>query len=158
VNQKQPGRPGARVLVATDFSEGAERALQTAIRFAKLLGAAIDLVHVYSIMPYVPDGGFPGTIPVPEPAPDLRPEVERQLTVLAARVREAGVECETAALVGDTVDEILTRASNDGAEIVVMGTHGRTGLKRVLLGSVSQKVLQRTNLPVLVVPVSERNR
>lgn len=144
--------------MATDFSEGAGRALETAIRFAKLLGAAIDLVHVYSMVPSVPDGGFPGTIPAPEPVLDVRAEIEAQLTALAARVREAGLECETAALVGDTADQILTRASNDGAEMIVMGTHGRTGLKRVLLGSVSQKVLRRTKLPVLVVPVSERNR
>lgn len=141
-----------RVLVATDFSAGADRALTFAIRYAKLLRAAIDLVHVYPIPASFVFSPVPGVMPMPTPAPEVLEGISDSLGVLAARVRESGIECQTGSVEGVPADEIVAQASRIGADLIVMGTHGGSGLRSVLLGSVAERVLHRAPCPVLVVP------
>jgi nucleotide-binding universal stress UspA family protein len=73
--------------------------------------------------------------------------------VLAAGVRESALECQTGTVEGIPGDEIVDYATKIGADLIVMGTHGRGGLRRVLLGSVAEKVLRAACCPVLVVPI-----
>ena len=141
-----------RVLVATDLSVGAERALTLAIRYAKLLRAAIDLVHVCPFPASFAFSLVPGVLPRPTTTPEALHDIDERLGVLAARVREAGIECQTVSVEGVAADEIVAQASKIGADLIVMGTHGRTGLRSVLLGSVAERVLHKTGCPVLVVP------
>jgi nucleotide-binding universal stress UspA family protein len=70
-------------------------------------------------------------------------------------VREPGVECQTKTVEGNPGDEIVDYAAKIGADLIVMGSHGHSGVRRLLLGSVAEKVLHRTPCPVLVVPVGE---
>jgi nucleotide-binding universal stress UspA family protein len=142
-----------RILVPTDFSEGATRALTLATKFAKLLRAAIDLLHVQAIPTFAPVPSVPGALPLPLPLPDAAQGIRESLNMLAAGVREAGLECQTGTVEGNPGDEIVGYAMKIGADLIVMGTHGRGGLSRVLLGSVAEKVLRGTCCPVLVVPV-----
>jgi universal stress protein A len=142
-----------RILVPTDFSDGSNRALTLAMKFAKLLRAAIDLLHVQPIPTFTPVPAVPGAVPLPPPVPEAAQGIQESLAVLAAGVREAGLECQTGTVEGNPGDEIVDYARKIGADLIVMGTHGRGGLRRVLLGSVAEKVLRAACCPVLVVPV-----
>ena len=144
--------PVRRLVVATDFSDTAERALAVGIRYAKLMGAALDLVHVY----FLPSPGvlspMPGVVPAPPPGPDELKTIEQRFAALGAKVREAGVQYLSTNLVGDPPDEINAYALRVGADLIVVGTHGRTGIRRAILGSVAELVVRRARCPVLVVP------
>jgi len=140
------------LVVATDFSDTAERALGVGIRFAKLMGAALDLVHVYPLPTTGIVSPMPGVVPAPLPGPDELQTIEQRLAVLGAKVREAGVQSLPTTLVGDPPDEINTHARRVVADLIVVGTHGRTGIRRALLGSVAEQVVRRAYCPVLVVP------
>jgi nucleotide-binding universal stress UspA family protein len=142
-----------RILVPTDFSDGANRALTLAIKFAKLLRAAIDLLHVQGLPTYAPVPSVAGAVLMPPSVSDVAQGVHDSLAVLAAGVRESGLECQTASVDGTPGEAIVDYATKIGADLIVMGTHGRSGLGRVLLGSVAEKVLRGASCPVLVVPV-----
>jgi nucleotide-binding universal stress UspA family protein len=144
-----------RVLVPTDFSDGAHRALTLAIKFAKVLRAAIDVLHVQAIPTYTPVPLVPGAVPLPPPVPEAAEGVQESLAVLAAAVRESGLECQTGSVEGNPGDEIVDYASKIGADLIVMGTHGRSGVRRLLLGSVAEKVLRGACCPILVVPTHQ---
>jgi nucleotide-binding universal stress UspA family protein len=144
--------PVKRVVVATDFSDGADRALTVAIRFAKLLAATVDIVHVYPMAAAGVLSPIPGVVPMPPPPPDVVDEIDRRLDALATQVRGAGVNGLTTSLEGRAADEIVAYANRVSADLIVMGTHGRTGIRRVLLGSVAEQVLRQARCPLLVVP------
>ena len=91
--------PVKRVVVATDFSDGADRALTVAIRFAKLLGATADLVHVYPMAAAGVLSPLPG-VPMSPAPPDLMDGIERSLDALGTQVRAAGVDRLTTILQG----------------------------------------------------------
>lgn len=150
--------PVKRVVLATDFSDGAGRALTVAIRFAKLLGAAVDLVHVYPMAAAGVLSPVPGVVPLPPAPPDLLDEIERSLDAVATQVRAAGVDRLTTILQGRAADEIVAYANRVAADLIVMGTHGRTGIRRVLLGSVAEQVLRQARCPLLVVPPADDAR
>jgi len=143
------------IVVPTDFSEGANGALGQAIRLAKLLGQRIELLHVYPIPPYLATGAFPAVAPPPPPTPEILEGVQSQLETLAETIRQAGVECQTATREGDAAERIVDHAAKLDADIIVVGTHGRTGWRRALLGSVAELVLRHAPCPVLVVPIRE---
>jgi nucleotide-binding universal stress UspA family protein len=140
-----------RILVPTDFSDPSAEALATAIALAQPAGALVDLVHVAVEASFaLPPPIDVATVPI-----DLTGVLERVtdgLRVEAERVRAAGLPCETAMLVGRPDAEIVARATSTGAELIVMGTHGRSGLAHALLGSVAERVVQHAPCPVLIMP------
>ena len=116
-----------RILVPTDFSDPSEEALKTAIAFGQAFGATLDLVHVAVEVAYP----LPPPIDLASLPIDIGPALERAaegLAVEEARVREAGVACESATLVGRADQEIVERARATAADLIIMGTHGRSGL------------------------------
>ena len=140
-----------RILVPTDFSDPSAEALATAIALAQQAGAVVDLVHVaveaaFALPPPV------DVAAVPVDMTKLMERVTDGLHTEEERVRAAGLRCETAMLVGRPDAEIVARANATGAELIVMGTHGRSGLAHALLGSVAEKVVQHSPCPVLIVP------
>jgi nucleotide-binding universal stress UspA family protein len=144
-----------RILAAVDFSEPSTAATDTAIAFARAFGASIELVHVAA------DAAYPLPPPVDVAVPPLdmtkiMEEVERSLDAEHDRVRAAGVPCESATLVGRPDTEIVSHADDTQADLIVMGTHGRSGLAHVLLGSVAERVVQHAHCPVLIVPWLQR--
>jgi len=140
------------ILVATDFSESSERALMVAHRFAQGLGAAIELVHIYPITAPTAVSSIPGFVPLPPPEHEVLAGIGRRLDEIAAPIRASGVECLTFSSVGNAADEIVAHADRIVADFIVVGTHGRTGIRRVLLGSVAEQVLRKAHRPVLAVP------
>jgi len=144
-----------RILVPTDFSDPSEEALKTAMAFGQTFGATLDLVHV----------AVEATYPLPPPIDvaslpiDIGPALERAaegLAVEEARVREAGIPCESATLVGRADQEIVERARATAADLIIMGTHGRSGLAHAILGSNAARVIQHAPCPVLIIPKHDR--
>lgn len=141
-----------RILVPTDFSANAMPAAEVAVALAPTAGGAIELVHVYGPPGIIlPDGSaFPAT------ADELWGVTERAETALAqARAavvaRAAGIEVTAQALMGAPADEILRLAESGHYDLIVMGTHGRTGLRRLLMGSIAEAVMRRSPIPVLTI-------
>ena len=131
------------ILVPLDGSPLAEQALPHACRLASTTGASLVLVRA---APHVPVAG--------DPASPLRVtvrEAEAYLSVLRQRLAGEGFAVSTVALHDTALHAITHAARTSGAEIIVMSTHGRTGVGRALLGSVADEVLRHTTLPVLLV-------
>ncbi len=143
------------LLVPTDFSKGSDQAIATAIRFAKLMEASLQLVHVNVMAAYVLPPPVELVSFIPYNA-EVLAYIEQRLAQQAESIRTEGVRVETATLAGNPHEEIIKRAESCGAELIVMGTHGRTGLSHALLGSVAERVVQKAGCPVLVVPPHER--
>jgi nucleotide-binding universal stress UspA family protein len=145
-------RSWKRILVPTDFSDPSTEALDTAVAFARLSEATLDLVHVAVEPVYV----LPPPVDVAPVAPidmsAIMTRINEGLAAEEARVRGTGVACESAVLVGKPDAEIVSRAASTGASLIVMGTHGRSGLAHALLGSIAEKVVQHAPCPVLIVP------
>lgn len=137
------------ILVATDFSDGSEEALAQAIDLGKRLGAALEILHVIELGVEDPFGGsILGT--------DHQTAVDRLLDRLVKRVEAAGLVCAGKLVDGNAAAEITARARQIGARLIVVGTHGRTGLAHVLMGSVAERVVRRAACPVLTVPYSKK--
>jgi len=137
-----------KILVPFDFSETAERALAWAADFQKVTGAPpLHLVHALSSRPA-------GTADVALEA--LLPSAS-EIKVLEGRMLEQARRHEataTAAVVihGGSIGDVIVDAANEaGAELIVMGSHGRTGVKRLLLGSVAEHVVRHAKCPVVTV-------
>jgi nucleotide-binding universal stress UspA family protein len=141
-----------RILCPVDYSDFSERALAQAVRLARWFEASVTAVHV---VPPAPWTASPDTVPyVTLPADLLRARREDEAQTLERFVgphRGQGAAVQTRLLDGDTSRAIQATAVDLPADIVVMGTHGRSGFEHLLLGSVTEKVLRRATCPVLTV-------
>ncbi|HVV16938.1 MAG TPA: universal stress protein [Polyangia bacterium] len=140
-----------RILVPTDFTDPSNEALETAIELARGSGATLDLVHV------AVEAAYP--LPPPIDVATLPLDMDRVLNrsdqglaVEEKRVRAAGLACETTTLIGRADSEIVNRARDTHADLIVMGTHGRSGLAHALFGSNVDRVVQHAPCPVLILP------
>lgn len=140
-----------RIVVATDFSELSAEAIDTAVAFAQGSGATLDLVHVAAEMAYaVPPPMDVVSLPVDMVA--VVRDASTRLAVEEDRVRARGVACEGNVLVGRADAEIVGHAGKTKSDLIILATHGRSGLGHALLGSVAEKVVQHAHCPVLTVP------
>ena len=146
-----------RILVPHDFSGAADAALTCAIGLARVLGARITLLHAFDDPA---EGADDAADMVREMEPDLPERIGRaahqKLEGVAARVRGAGVEITTKLRCGRPWCEIDSEAAAGPFDLVVMGTHGRTGLTHALLGSVAEKIVRTASCPALTVRESRR--
>jgi nucleotide-binding universal stress UspA family protein len=140
-----------RILVPTDFSDTATRALEHAIDAAHSFRASVLLLHVHSApVIAMPDGGMI-SIPIPDELA-IRAQLEEGLAKLAAEVKSRGVSAVgTLLLEGSPWREILRASSERSCDLIVMGTHGRGGLGRLVLGSVAEQVMRAASCPVLAI-------
>ncbi|WP_144900991.1 universal stress protein [Halobellus captivus] len=136
-----PGVDLDRVLVPIDGSDGASAALDHAISIAAATDAEILLLAV--VDPY-------GLSTVTE-RKEVEAELEDLVTDAAARVQDAGVDVSTAVEAGFPHEEILHVVEDHAVDLIAMGTHGRRGLGRFVLGSVAEKVVRLSPVPVLTV-------
>ncbi len=137
-----------RFLVPIDFSEYANQALDYAITLAGKLGARLTLLHV--IQPLALGGGDMGmTLPFAY-VQELEAEIQRSMASSLERVTAAGLEGDMVIVHGMPFHEIIETAKTQQVDLIVMGTHGRTGFQHVLLGSVAEKVVRLAPCPVLV--------
>lgn len=139
-----------KILHPTDFSECAEQARAQAIRLARALGAEIILFHVAVETPLYAEGMLAaGTVQKVYDA--QRKWAEEALEARAAETRAAGVPARWKLTAGVPFDAIVQGAEEEGADMIVMGTHGRRGLEGLLLGSVANRVIRLAGCPVLTV-------
>jgi len=137
------------ILVPTDLSEGAEEALDYACELAAQLGAKIHLLNVIGIPAMgVPELGVALTSTMID---TMLADNQRSLDVLANARRDRCAIGEVVLKTGDARDTINQTARDLGCDLIVMGTHGRRGLSRALLGSVAETVVRSAPCPVLTV-------
>ena len=144
-----------QILVCTDFSEAGNRAVETAFRLCCGRGATVIVMHAIEPPP-VPNPHYPHTGPVPNwdetMVTRVRGDVTEKLRAMVpAEASESGVELRIETPVGTPVNQILHSSEKYAPDVVVLGTHGHTGLKRLLLGSVTERVVRLCDRPVLVV-------
>jgi nucleotide-binding universal stress UspA family protein len=141
-------KPIQKILVPTDFSEHSHVALGYAAEMAKGYSASISLAHVYPVVNYAAAEGF--ALYTPEQLAQLRAELGAQLRTAEDELRAQGVSHVDATLVqGDAFKELVALAP--AYDMIVMGTHGRTGFKHALIGSIAEKVVRTVTCPVLTV-------
>ncbi|HEY8426782.1 MAG TPA: universal stress protein [Sandaracinaceae bacterium] len=140
-----------RVLCPVDFSPHSENAVRFAVELAEKLGAEVHLLHVYQLPVYaLPDGAM---MAGPEFTTKVTAELQKALSALAQSFEPA--KLPTHLVEGVPYREVVRMTEELGADLVVMGTHGRTGLKHLLLGSVAERVVRSSSVPVITVPLRE---
>lgn len=150
----------SKVLVATDFSYTAKLALDEALKLPRAEGGTITLFHVHEMPPTYPNANATwGTI-----VRDAEQAAQAELAKLKQQAerraerdgRYGGLpELQTKMVIGGACTEILEEARQGGYDLIVIGTNGRKGLQRLLLGSVAERVVRMAPCPVLTVrPVS----
>jgi nucleotide-binding universal stress UspA family protein len=136
------------ILVPTDFSEYANDALDYAIELAKAFTARLTLLHVIHLSPLaVDDYDTSGLVSYWE---EIETDAQQRMQALLNRVHQKGLQGETMMIHDVPFQAILDTAKDKGADLIVMGTHGRTGLTHVLMGSVAERVVRMAPCPVLV--------
>lgn len=139
----------SRLLVATDFSASSKGALRTAVVLAKRLNARVVLLHAAE-----PSGSLQSE---PLRADDLsKKHYAQQFRKLISASRADEVIPDKVVITGDPVEVILDQAKHQKADLIIVGTHGRRGMKRLMLGSVAEAVVRRAACPVVVVKAQMR--
>jgi nucleotide-binding universal stress UspA family protein len=140
-----------RILCPIDFSEFSRDALRHGLALAQWYSAQLTLFHVYQISQPLQMEGYPGDVPVyVEVDPDkVADEVRR---FCAPLLGPSGQSAEIVVKPGDAAKEIRKEAERVPFDLLILGTHGRTGFDRLFLGSVTEKVLRSTRVPVLTLP------
>jgi len=136
------------IVIATDGSENTQRAISYGIEIAKLSGATVHALYVvdttsFSSIPI--DAGWEAMYET------LRTEGENAISKVKEHGEVSGVEVREVLLEGHPSNEIIDFAENNNADLIVVGTLGKTGLDRFLMGSVAEKVVRGSKVPVLVV-------
>jgi universal stress protein A len=143
-----------RILVPIDFSPDADQAMAWAIDLARRYDASLVLTYV--VQPVAWPASPDGLVVTPS---DLLATARRELGMSLDRTREsietAGIHAEAVLIDGSPAREIAELARAKGVDLIVMGTHGRTGIQHALLGSVAEKVLRTAPCPVLTVRMRE---
>jgi nucleotide-binding universal stress UspA family protein len=139
------------ILAAIDFSERTPAVLRLASDQARAFGAHLWLVHAAA-----PEPGFVGYDAGPQSVRDnvakhIR-ERHREIQQMAENLRAPGLEVTSLLVRGSTVKALLAEAEKLSADLIVLGSHGHGLMHRVLLGSVSQAILQKSGVPVLLIP------
>ena len=139
------------ILVPVDGSETSYAAVAQAAELAKAFGGKITVVQVLALDPYIAAEYISAT-QTNDLIERARTSVLKTLEEAAAKFSDLGIPVEAKLLEGKVVHrEIIKEAETSKADLIVIGSHGRTGLKRLFLGSVAQSVLGEAHIPVLVV-------
>jgi nucleotide-binding universal stress UspA family protein len=145
--------PIQKIVVPTDFSEPSYEALKTADELASRFEADLVLIHAVPPVPYY------GVIPVAGPhfeieayQKDMVAQSEKKLQELREERISGDVRCTPVVRLGDAPATIIELTGDEKADVIVISTHGRTGWKRFMFGSVAEKVVRTSPCPVLTVP------
>lgn len=146
------------ILFAGDFSEGSQAAFEVASSLARDGSTKLIVLHVLELIELNQQPLIYGELGVPLPISASYP---RHIEALRARMADLyapshPVEVDYLVIEGEPADEVLRVAEAESADLIVMGTHGRTGLDRLLAGSVAEAVMRRSSRPVLTVRVPAR--
>lgn len=142
------------ILLTTDFSEEAERAYEKTVSLARRLGGRIVLAHVVEVAAVAPHGSPLAPTQFPPDTPKAVDEAREQLKKEAEKLgSDVPVEL-VAEAAADVVDRLTKIAHDKHVDVIAISTHGRTGLRRLVLGSVAEAVVRHSPVPVLCFPKS----
>jgi len=145
-------KPFRSILVPLDFAESSKEALEMAISLVEMAGATLTLVHVCEQPAYVYSGMMLGMADLTAP---IKEAARKHLDETLAAVRPRVPDVRGVLRMGVPWSEILEAIAAAGADLVVMGTHGRRGLGHVVLGSVAERIVRTSPVPVLTVRHTE---
>ena len=140
-----------RILCPIDFSDFSLDALRHGLGLAQWYSAQLTLFHVYQVSQPLPVEGIPGSVPV-FVAADPTKMAEEVRRFCAPLLGPSGQSVEIVVRPGDAAKEIRKEAERLPFDLLILGTHGRSGFERLFLGSVTEKVLRSTRVPVLTIP------
>lgn len=142
------------ILVSTDFSENSDHAIPYAAELGKKFNAKVILVHVvaYPVYPV----SYEITVDVATLRNELEAAAMKLINERADKIRAEGVEVETVVEVGTAFVEIIRSARHRNADLLIISTHGWSGMKHLLLGSTAERVVRKAPCPVLTVRAQER--
>jgi nucleotide-binding universal stress UspA family protein len=154
-NGEMPMRPFKKILVPVDFSPHSDEAIRTVADLARRYEASVTLAHVYEVVAYALPEGY--VLQTATQLADMLTEFSKLLAAAKAKAEAAGApRVETIQLQGSPAWQIVDFATSKGFDLIVMGTHGRTGLKHALIGSVAERVVRLAPCPVLTVRAPEK--
>ena len=140
---------GERILVAVDGSAFADAAVDQAISLGGICNSEIFVISVVALYPEQMEVA-------PALVETMSEDVRKHLDQAKEKIEKADISCETIVHMGGQPHQfIIQEAKDKGIDLILMGTHGRSGLKRILLGSVAQNVIGHAPCPVMVVPSVE---
>ncbi len=142
------------LLVPYDFSPCAARALDTAVALAERFSSKVIVLHVVPPAATVPIEalGAPFGMSLPQvPLQDLLVAREQELETILEPFKKAGGAVVTRVVIGDVADEIQTAITKDSPDLLIVGTHGRTGIGHFLFGSVAEDLVRTATVPVLTI-------
>lgn len=137
-----------KILVPIDFSDYSKNALKYAVDFAKNFKAKIYLIYVIEPIIYPADFSI-GQVTIPTPDVDMHARAQSELDSLARSFTESSVEVETIIKSGKPFVEINETATEKNIDLIIIATHGHTGVEHLLFGSTAEKVVRKAPCPVL---------
>lgn len=143
-----------KIIVPIDFSEPSLKALNYAAAFAQKYNAALCLVHVVEPASFFNDLN---NVTLSIPDRDIANKLHHRLVMLTRRLIPKRVPASSAVFVGRPFSEIVSAASTFGADLIIIATHGYTGLKHAFMGSTAERVVRSAPCPVLIVREQERD-
>lgn len=139
-----------KILVPHDFSEHADQAVDAAADLARRYDASVTLIHVHDVILYAMPEGI--VLYPAEALTELFEQLTKKLEQAKRGVEALGLQrVDAMTLQGSPVTEILRQTAENGYDLIVMGTHGRSGIKHAVIGSVAERVVRRATCPVLTV-------
>ena len=139
------------ILVPVDGSETSHAAVEKAVEFAKAFGSKITVVQALVLDPYIA-AEYISASQTNDLIERARTSIEESLAAAKAKFNEQGIEVETKLLEGQVIHREIIRAAEElHADLIIIGSHGRTGFKKLFLGSVAQSLLGESHIPVLIV-------
>jgi nucleotide-binding universal stress UspA family protein len=149
-----------QILVPTDFSPAADAAWRYAQTLAKKFGSRLCLLHVVAPPPYAADplGTKAFVLQLADLSGTMEKDAAKALNAIVAKLHRSDLDVSIETAIGSPAAEILRVAASRKADLIVIGTHGRGAFSRALLGSVADKVLHSTTIPVLAVPAATRRK
>lgn len=143
--------PVKKILCPIDFSEHSMEALENAVELAQNLDAKLVLVHVISPIPVVPTPSHPSEFNITSYREMLEESSTKTMDTIINDNIPGDLECQKVIRSGDPAQEIDQVAKDENVDLLVISTHGRSGLKHLLFGSVAEKIIRHTPCPVLTI-------
>jgi nucleotide-binding universal stress UspA family protein len=146
-----------RILLPTDFSDTSKEALKYAISMAREFGAEMTALHVINQQLLTEGLNLPRVISLQDLEKEMAREAERQMEAFLKDIPELGeVTFRTLIRLGNPFLEIINYARDNAVDLIVIGTHGRSGLEHIIFGSTAEKVVRKAPCPVLSVKPAQR--
>ncbi len=145
-----------KILVPIDFSDHSKKALRYALPFARQFSASLEVMYVVEPTIYPSDFGF-GQVGFPDVEKELQEKATQELLALIDEHGSNDVRAVPVVSTGIPFVEITTYAQTEGIDLIIIATHGRSGVEHILFGSTAEKIIRKAPCPVLVVRAEEHD-